>query len=96
MTGRNEEIDELMAVQNQMILADRERVERIALSQRTALKVEGLAGRKQIRHAATCRYCASRIVDCLPEDKMGCSRFTERESKNAALTVATNETPLED
>lgn len=71
---REQEIAELMAAQSDLIRRDREREERIALEKRHGYKRDVLSGRQQDSHAATCRYCAGRIVDCLPEDKAGCAR----------------------
>jgi hypothetical protein len=74
MPRREHEIAELMAVQNDLLRKDREREERIALETRQSHKRDVLSGRQQDSHAATCRYCAGRIVDCLPPDKVGCGR----------------------
>jgi hypothetical protein len=71
---REQEIAQLMDVQADLIRKDLEREERIALEKRQGYKRDVLSGRQQDSHAATCRYCAGRIVDCLPEDKAGCTR----------------------
>jgi len=74
---REQEIDEILKVQEQMRLADVARVEAIALSQRTHYKAEVMAGRATMSHPS-CKFCAARVADLLPIDLGACALNTER------------------
>lgn len=91
--NREQEIDQIMAVLAEGRIADQARAERIALENRIHVRKEVLAGRLIPLHA-NCRFCMGRLVDLVPEDLRACALNTER-VKNASLTAAVEERPLE-
>jgi hypothetical protein len=86
---REQEIDEILKVQEQMRLDDLARVEAIALSQRVHYKAEVMAGKATMSHPS-CKFCAARVADLLPIDLRACALNTER-SNTARPTPLTDD-----